>query len=648
MTPVFSSRPSSVLFATAAFAALSHAGMAAESPREGVVSEVLITGTLASRDVLGDLAGISATQISAQALSERQVRVVSDVLRDVPGIAVTREGTLGGLTQIRIRGSEGNHALVLIDGIEAGDPFQGEFDFASLIADDAARVEVLRGQQSALYGSDAIGGVVHYITLTGAEAPGIRMRVEGGSFGTYAGAIRAAGVLGKFDYALNGSLLQSDGTVVARNGHDEVGARNAAASAKLIFTPAPNIRLTAIGRYSSLDADVAPQDFDFPPNPATYGHAIDGDNTTELVSRYGLVKAEVDLLEGDWTHAVTLQGVDARRTNATFGAPTFITDGTRQKISYATSYFLSGAMAEHAITFAADHERETFRNVPFGPPAPLNEERSLTTTGFVAEYNLNFDSRLGIGAAYRHDWNSRFTDSDTFRVHAGYRLETGTRLHAAYGTGFKAPTNFELFGFDPTSFIGNPGLKPETSRGWEAGLAHDFSQGISLGLTYFDSRLKNEIYTEFLPGFVSTPANRTTDSSQRGIELFASAALGSGFQIDAAYTWLDAEENGTREIRRPAHSGSLNLSWRSMDARLGAFLSLRYTGEQHDSNFTLAGTDPATLADVLLVNAGAEWKWFDHLEIYTRVENLFDADYEEVYTFRAPGRGFFVGLRGNV
>jgi vitamin B12 transporter len=648
MKPVFLSPPSSVLFASAAFAALVPAAMAAEGARALPVGEVLITGTLASRNLLGDLAGISATEISAEALSERQVRVVSDVLRDVPGIAVTREGTLGGLTQIRIRGSEGNHALVLIDGIEAGDPFQGEFDFASLIADDAARVEVLKGQQSALYGSDAIGGVVHYITLTGAEAPAIRMRVEGGSFGTYAGAIRAAGIAGDFDYALNGSLLQSDGTVVARNGNDRVGARNASASAKLIFTPAANIRFTAVGRYSTLDADVAPQDFDFPPDPDTYGFAIDGDNTTELVSRYGLAKAQADLLEGNWTHAFTLQGVDARRTNETAGAPTFITDGTRQKISYATSYFLSSAMAEHALTLAADHERETFRNVPVGPPAPLNEERRLTTTGLVAEYNMNFDQRFGAGAAYRHDWNSRFEDSDTFRLHAGYRLHTGTRLHAAYGTGFKAPTNFELFGFDPTSFIGNPDLKPETSRGWEAGAAHDFAGRISLGITYFDSRLENEIHTEFLPGFLSMPANRTTESVQRGIEFFASARLGSGFQIDAAYTWLDAQENGTREIRRPPHSGSLNLSWRSMDERLGAFLSLRYTGEQRDSNFTLIGTDPATLPDFVLVNAGVEWNGSDRLRIYARVENLFDADYEEVYTFRAPGRGLFVGVRGNV
>src|SRR5690606_20374438 len=141
----------------------------------------------------------------------RETRVVSDILRDVPGVAVNRTGAVGGLTQIRIRGTEGNHVLVFVDGIKASSPYQGEFDFGTLIADDAARIEVLRGQQSALYGSDAIGGVINYTTLSGREAPGIRLRAEGGSFGTYNGTARIAGTAGDtFDYALSGSFFHTD------------------------------------------------------------------------------------------------------------------------------------------------------------------------------------------------------------------------------------------------------------------------------------------------------------------------------------------------------------------------------------------------------------------------------------------------------
>ncbi|HZV58411.1 MAG TPA: TonB-dependent receptor plug domain-containing protein, partial [Sphingobium sp.] len=154
---------------------------------------IVVTAALSGRGIERDLIGSSITLIDAQDMADRETRIVSDILRDVPGIAVSRAGAVGGQTQIRIRGSEANHVLVFVDGIKVSDPYQGEFDFATLIADDAARIEVLRGQQSALYGSDAIGGVVSYITLSGREAPGVRLRGEGGSFDTFNGAARLAG-----------------------------------------------------------------------------------------------------------------------------------------------------------------------------------------------------------------------------------------------------------------------------------------------------------------------------------------------------------------------------------------------------------------------------------------------------------------------
>ncbi len=158
--------------------------------------EVVVTATRANEGTRADLLGASFTILQPIDIEQRQTRYVSDILRDVPGISVSRSGSLGSFTQIRMRGAEANHTLVLIDGMEASDPYYGEFDFATLIADDIARVEILRGQQSALYGSDAIGGVINYITLSGKESPGARVRVEGGSFGTQEAAARYAGVAG--------------------------------------------------------------------------------------------------------------------------------------------------------------------------------------------------------------------------------------------------------------------------------------------------------------------------------------------------------------------------------------------------------------------------------------------------------------------
>ncbi len=634
-------------FGTVLLALNANLARAAEEISEDGVGEVVITATIASRDILGDLRGVSSTQIDSDQLETQQIRIVSDILRDVPGIAVSRSGTFGNFTQVRIRGGESNHTLVLIDGMEVGDPFSGEFDFSTLIADEIAQIEVLRGQQSALYGSDAIGGVIHYITPSGRDAPGLRARAEGGSFGSYAGAARLGGATEMLDYVVSGSYYRTDGTVVARNGSQEIGSKSLAASAKFVLNPSDNLSMTAVGRYSQLDTDAPTQSF-FGPD---FGFVVDGSDTSATDSLHGLLKGELDLLDGNWTHAVTLQGVQVKTESATSGAPTFKTDGARRKISYASTYFYSMAAADQSITLAIDNERESFRNVPIGVPGPTNNRRSLTTTGLVAEYNLNLSNSFGLGAAYRHDWNGAFQDADTYRLSTSYRLDNGLRVHAAAGTGFKAPTNFELFGFDPGNFIGNPDLKPELSKGWEVALQQDFSNGVTIGAAYFNNVFENEIFTEFpAPSFVASPGNRTLDSKQQGIEMFASVDLDNGLRFDGSYTYLDAKEGGAEEVRRAPHIASGTLSWRGMDEKSGAFLSVRYNGTQKDTQFLpdFPFSTAVTLPAFTLVNMGADWRWNEQIQVFGRVENLFDKQYEELFSYRAAGRAFYVGVRGNV
>ena len=265
-----------------------------------------------------DLLGSSATILNPIDLENRQTRVVSDILRDVPGVAVNRLGPVGQFTQVRLRGAEGNHTLAMIDGMKVSDPFAGEFDFGTLIADEVARVEVLRGEQSALYGSDAIGGVIHYITLTGAEAPGIRARVEGGSFGTANTSLRVAGVTGGLDYAISGAFNHTDGTIDNVGGERELRSDTLAASGKFIYSFAPNFRVRAQARYNSLRSDSNEQDFNFPPGP-TYGYEIDGNGHFKTTSWYGLAGLEFEGAEGHWRNSLTVQFADHER-NA-FGGP---------------------------------------------------------------------------------------------------------------------------------------------------------------------------------------------------------------------------------------------------------------------------------------------------------------------------------------
>ena len=274
----------------------------------------------------------------------------------------------------------------------------------------------------------------------------------------------------------------------------------------------------------------------------------------------------------------------------------------------------------------------------------------LGNIGYVAEYEGLLGGHLGIGGAVRHDQNNRFKNADTYRAQVSYSLDNGLRMRAATGTGLTAPTNFELFGFDPTSFVGNPNLRPETSRGWEAGLDYSpASHRYAFGLTWFDSELKDEIFTAFLPGFLSTPQNRARVSTQRGAEVWASVRLTGSLNGYATWTRMKAQEGaGQPEIRRPDNMGSVNLTWRPDTARTSATLTVRYTGQFRDFDFTNTNAFPSprrVMPAFTLVNLTVSHKLQGKAEILIRVDNLADEHYHEQYTARSLGRSAVVGVR---
>jgi vitamin B12 transporter len=592
----------------------------------------------------------SATVIDAAQLDQRQTRIVSDVLRDVPGVAISRIGAIGGQTQIRIRGSESNHVLVLIDGIEAADPYYGEYDLGTLIADPAARIEVLRGQQSSLYGSDAIGGVVNYITLSGAEAPGFTARAEGGSFGTVSTATRMAGTSGTFDYAFSGTWYHTKGYPTARGGDRDIGSDSVGATAKVNWKPSDNFKLTGVLRYSYTNAET--NDSDSNPASPTFGYTVDTPGTRfSNDGYYGLLAAELTALDGRWTNTLTGQFSDTSRTGYTTFGIAYGDQGQRYKGSFVSSFRFGTDTITHRITGAVDWEREEFRNTTPSSGSPYDAftgKRSTDNLGLVGQYELTAGGFTG-GASIRHDDNNRFADTTTWRVQAGYRLPTDTRIRAAYGTGVKNPGYYELFGYYDGTYIGNPNLKPEKSQGWEAGLDQSFLDGkATIGATYFSSKLKDEIYTAYpAPFYVATPANRTTDSKQHGVEVFANLQPLPQLKIDAAYTHLKATEDGTTEVRRPGDIASVNATFSSKDERFSTTLTVRYNGRMDD----VAYTDPSyvpvrvSLKPFTLVNLGAQYQVTKGVAVYGRVENLFDVDYEEVFSFATPGRAAYGGVR---
>ena len=640
----------------------------ADPTGDASATDVVVTASRSGAGVeVRDLPA-SVTLLTSADLAERQTRTVSDVLRDVPGVAVSRTGP--GTTDVRIRGSEANHVLVLIDGIEASDPFQGQYDFASLLADEAARVEVLRGQQSSLYGSDAIGGVINYITLTGAEAPGIRLRAEGGSMGTFSGGARAAGVSGDVDYALSSSYLHTDGYPTAVGGHRDVGSDSVGASAKATWTPAANVKLTAVGRYSYTDAETNDPNNVY--GSAGYYLTVDSPGVhSRNTAFYGLLRAQLDLLDGRFTNVVTGQIADTKRTGfdvADSSAPPAgqpIVEasgdkGRRVKGSYEGTFRFGSDTVRQSLTAAVDYERESERTTISQYGAFLGR-RHTTNTGIVGEYELLADDRLGFGASVRHDLNTRFADDTTYRVQASYTFDEGTRLHAASGSGVKAPTFGELFDYYVGRYVGNSSLRPEKSTGWEGGVEQGFGGGrVTIGATYFDNRLRDEITLVYDASFVGHPVNLPGKTRQRGVEVAAAARLGGGWRLDASYTWLDAPQDrqvtfdaasgatGTftgQAVRRAKTIASANLTWASDDQPFSATATIRYNGRQNDIFYGYYPPLLVNLRSFTLVNLNATYRIGKHVELFGRIENLLDRNYAEAYSFATPGRAAYGGAR---
>src|SRR5690606_16950773 len=634
------------LWASSAHAQSSTVAEADEQPGEDIV----VSASRSGEGIPANQLGASVTVLDAEALDQRQTRIVSDILRDVPGVAVSRTGGVGGMTQIRLRGSEGNHVLVLIDGIEVASPYQGEYDFGSLIADPSARIEVLRGQQSSLYGSDAIGGVIHYMTLSGAEAPGFSLRAEGGSFSTAGMATRMAGVAGDLDYAISGSYYHTGGTPTARNGIRDVGSDSLGLSAKLAWSPSENFRISGVGRYSYTQADNNSSETD-PVSPLS-GYTVDSPGEYfNNEAFYGLISVELLALDGRWSNTLSGQIADTTRRGFAPEVPSgpsvfdYGNEGQRLKGSFTSSLRFGTDVISHRLTGAIDAERESFRNLSAGA---FQGKRDTDNIGLVGQYELFVNDALSFGASIRHDDNNRFDDVTTYRVQASYALGNGSRIRGAWGTGVKNPGYFELFGYVDGQYIGNPDLKPEKSEGWEAGVEQRFGTDATIGVTYFDATLQNEIFTDYpAPAYVATPSNRTTRSTQHGVEAFLSARPISQVRLDASYTYLKAKENGVEEVRRPKHMASFNGTFFSADERFSGTLTVRYNGEMTD----VAYTDPSwipvnvVLDDFVLVNLSAEYKLRPGVSVFGRVENLFDENYEEVFSFATAGRAAYAGAR---
>ena len=412
--------------------------LAAEPVR--MLAETVVTASTVPLDA--DRVGSAMTVISGEALEQRQIRVVSDALRAVPGLSVNRAGPLGSTTQVRIRGAEANHTLVLIDGVEANDPVSGSlFDFAHLSAYDVERIEILRGPQSALWGSDAIGGVVNIITRRGKAGYQVSGIAEGGAFGTAQTQARVAGAGPRFDWAVSASTLSTDGINISRFGDEDDAFDNTTVQLTSGLQPDEHFEVAASARFTESDRQFDDQDFGA--GSPTQGFIVDSDDHTIARQFYGGLQGKARLFDGHWEQAASLGVTRTQNDNFSLGVSSGRSDGEKHKITYRSTFFWDTAPlapAGHSLTFLVEREKELFSNRGASSPSAEDQDQSTVDYGMVAEYRLDLFDRVSMSGAVRRDLNDRFAHATTYRLTGAYRhAPTGTRVHASLGTGITSP-----------------------------------------------------------------------------------------------------------------------------------------------------------------------------------------------------------------
>ncbi len=584
-----------------------------------------ITVTATRLEMPSDRVGSSITTITADDLERTRVRDVQDALRMAPGVAVARSGGPGQTSSVFVRGAPGGFTQVLVDGVKVNDPsgIGTAFDFGNFNVDNIERIEVLRGPQSTLYGSDAMAGVINIITRKGEGEPSSFVDVEAGSYETWKVTAGSSGDIDRFDYSVTLSHFDTGGIPATDQFDERDGYRNNTLSSRVGYQFTDEVSLSLITRYS--DSDISFDAFDAFGMPTDEGRI----EKEELFLR---AETDLTLMDGFWSQKL---GVGHARHRRDFleqpGQPDDFFEGDVTTADWQHNLYWSEM---HTFTLGADWERNKIETRTI-------DSEDMHTLGFFAQDHISVADRWFTTLGARLDDNNRFGSETTYRAASAYHLlETGTKFKASYGTGFKAPSLFEMFADDAFA-AGNPDLDPQTSRGWDAGIEQAvIGEHLSVGATYFDIKYDDLIAWVPGPDMMSPGTFRNINSARsKGVETFIASRPAEFISARLDYTYLDNSDDadGSFEFRRPSDLFAARVDIMPMD-RLSVTLHGQYVGSRTD--FGDERLDAYTL-----VHLAASYEVSRALTVYGRVENLFDEDYVEVAGFRTPGIAGYAGVR---
>lgn len=611
-----------------------------QSVPKNLDQEVVITASRmdeATRDVGSDITVIPGTD-----LKNAQQRMLSAALREVAALDVNQTGGQGGLTAVFMRGANPGQTLVLIDGVPVNDPISADrsFDFANLTTDNIERIEVLRGPQSVLYGSDAIGGVINIITRQGEGDPHALLTLEGGSLATYRGSVGVSGGSNEISYSFTGSHSQTRGfpSLLSDQGsHERDGYRNETFSGRIDVRPISWFDLDIVARGSESHVDID-----------TQSGAVENDANHVLLTEQWLFRLapRLHLFDTLWeqTLAFSVSTYDTHDDNPPSsggGAYAFNVFRSRQ-ILLDWQNTLRPDGIETLIfgltysTESGDSSTASFDPVS-GPFADVLGNQSAWTGSAYAEYRVHLWDRLTASAGARVDDHKEFGTHGTYRGTLAYVIpETDTKFRSTAGTGFKAPSLFQLF-----SSFGDVNLKPEAVFGWDAGFDQGLVGRAVVGsVSYFRNNFTNLIEFDSATNKYLNVGRAGTS----GVETALRVLPVKEFELRLSYTFTDTKDKDTGEelIRRARHKAVARADY-ALAAALHVNVSLLYVGRRKDLDFSTFPAATVTLPDYSLVNLAASYKVSEKLDLFIRGENVLDRRYQEVSGFGTPGAAVYAG-----
>jgi vitamin B12 transporter len=592
----------------------------------------------------------SVTVITEQDLEQTKKTTLVEALREVVGLSVLQTGPVGSSASVMLRGANSEHTLVMIDGVEVNDPITPSrtFDFSHLQIEGIERVEILRGPQSTLYGSDAMAGVINIITKKGQGKPVFHLSSLAGSYRTFSGTAGLSGEMKKFHYSLWSSSLTSRGFSAASDrleGNTEAdGYKNLSLSARAGYRLADNIDLDFSARFTDARSDID-----------NYGSAF-GDDPNNVQNYETLfLKGHLRGLfsKNRWEQKWTFSQVRSNRKtdNPTDEQHPFDSDRSRYrsglfKLDWQNNVFLHES---NTLTFGAEYQQERgeseyYSESIMGPSISLFPIKKARNTGIYAQDQLRLAGIFFLTAGIRMDTHSQSGPSTTFRIAPAFFIrQTSTKLKATLGTGFKSPSLYQLYA--PGNIwgpIGNENLEPEETASWDMGIEQTLWDGkILLEGTFFSSRYKNLIDYDYTEGYINI-----AQVSSKGVEIALEFFPIENMALSVSYSHTVVKDLNTGEalLRRPKNKFAATLNFGIL-AKGRLVISLIHLGERDDMEWIDWIATRVRMTPFSLLNAVGSYDILPNIQLFLSLDNILDQRYELIKGYGTPGRSAYMGFK---